>query len=139
MRGADARLLERLRVRQPIGGLKLTGNRLIVLSRRDLLVYEVSSGRLERRLRLSPGGYSAPRLEDAYGGFAAYSAGVAIHIVRLSDGLDRALALAHQAGPVRAQLEQPGLYYSYGRAFAARPGRVAFIPMRRLAKALSGG
>jgi hypothetical protein len=59
-------------------------------------------------------------------------AGIAIHVLRLSDGRDVVLRLPNEAGPGDAALVPQGLYYSYNQAYSARPGRIGFIPIEKL-------
>jgi hypothetical protein len=68
---------------------------------------------------------AALRLADYQAGVAVYIAGRVVHLLRLSDRRDVTIR-APGVGPVHAQLEPSGLFYSYGR------GRVAFVPAGRL-------
>jgi hypothetical protein len=114
-----------------LAGLRLTGSRLVVLRRTAIEVYDLVSGALEHRwptVRTR----GQVRLEDADGGFAVYTVGIAIHLLRLSDGRDRALSIPKEAGPAHADLEPEGLYYSYSETGSAKPGRVAFVPLRHV-------
>jgi hypothetical protein len=70
-------------------------------------------------------------LEDVQGGVAVFVDGSAIHLLRLTDGRDAAIDPAG-SGPVHAQLERAGLFYSYTVDDANRPGRVAFVPWASL-------
>jgi hypothetical protein len=54
-----------------------------------------------------------------------------IHLVRLSDGHD-AVITPPGTGPLHAQLEAAGLFYSYAVDDGERPGRVAFVPSATL-------
>jgi hypothetical protein len=42
------------------------------------------------------------------------------------------LAIAGEEGPVHAELERNGLYYSYNTPAGAKHGRVAFVPLDQL-------
>jgi Tol biopolymer transport system component len=109
----------------------LAGSQVIVLRGRTLEVRSAARGTVKRRWR--PARTDGPiTLEDAHGNFAVYTAGIAIHVLRLSDGRDRVLAIAKQAGPAHAELEAEGLYYAYNETGSAQPGRVAFVPFREL-------
>jgi hypothetical protein len=73
---------------------------------------------------------AALRLADFQGDIAVYVAGRTVHLLRLADR--RALAIrAPGLGPVHAQLEPSGLFYSYSPGSPTR-GRVAFVPLSRL-------
>jgi hypothetical protein len=77
-----------------------------------------------------PGGCrpSALRLADYQGGIAVYVVGRAVHLLRLSDRRDVTIR-APGVGPVHAQLEPSGLFYSSGRAASPGRGQVAFVPL----------
>ena len=65
---------------------------------------------------------------------AAYATGPEIHLLRVADGRDRMLRTEPAVGPVDAQLEPSGLFYSYNLVHARKPGRVSFVPRARLAQ-----
>lgn len=115
-----------------VKAVRLIGSQLIVLRGRTIEVRDATHGTVRRRWRTARG--TAPiTLEDADGNFAAYRLGRAIHLLRLSDGRDRALAIANQAGPAHAELERGGLYYAYNEEGGLpQPGRVAFVPLKEL-------
>jgi hypothetical protein len=73
----------------------------------------------------------ALRLEDVQNGLAVYELGRSIHLLRLSDGRDVVFRTPAE-GPVHAQLEAPGLFYSYRLSSSTMPGRVAFVPFATL-------
>jgi hypothetical protein len=68
------------------------------------------------------------RLEDFQSGIAVYVVGRDVHLLRLADKRDVRIR-APGLGPVHAQLEASGLFYSYRHAASPRRGRVAFMPM----------
>jgi hypothetical protein len=70
-------------------------------------------------------------LENVQGGTAVYVTSTDVHLLRLDNGRD-AVITPPGAGPLHAQLEAPGLFYSYTAADPERPGRVAFIPAASL-------
>ena len=122
---------------------------LLVLTRvgtqTSLWTVDVSSGRLNGPwiLPLSrlagddvcgdPNGcrLAALRLADYQNGIVVYLAGRAVHLLRLSDRRDVAIR-APGVGPVHAQLEPSGLFYSYSPAGSPGRGRIAFVPLGRL-------
>jgi hypothetical protein len=69
-----------------------------------------------------------PVVEDAEQGIATVVIGVAIHLIRLSDGRDLVLDIENQAGPSHAELEPAGLFDSWNEACTSKPGRLAFVP-----------
>jgi hypothetical protein len=107
--------------------IRLTGTKLIALRRSTIEVRDAARGTLQHRWPTA-----AARLEDAQGNFALYTAGVAIHLLRLSDGRDRVLGIADQKGPAHADLEPDGLYYSFNTAHGVKPGHVAFVSFAQL-------
>jgi hypothetical protein len=74
---------------------------------------------------------SALRLADYQSGIAVYVVGRAVHLLRLADLRDVAIR-APGVGPVHAQLEPSGLFYSYSPAATPGRGRVAFVAFNRL-------
>ena len=74
---------------------------------------------------------TALRLADYQNGIAAYVLGRTVHLLRLADRRDVAIR-APGVGPVHAQLEPSGLFYSYGPAASPGRGRVAFVPLGQL-------
>ena len=114
-----------------VSGVRLTGSQVIVLRGTTVEVRDTRRGTLKRRWPATKS-ISGVSLEDAQGNFAVYTSGIAIHLLRLSDGRDRVLAIPKQAGPANAELEPDGLHYSYNETWSAKPGRVAFVPFRRL-------
>jgi hypothetical protein len=71
------------------------------------------------------------RLADYQSGIAVYVVGRAVHLLRLADRRDVAIR-APGVGPVHAQLEPAGLFYSYSPDASPGRGRVAFVPGARL-------
>ena len=115
--------------------VRLTGPLLVALRGRTIEVRDAASGTVRHRWPTAAS--EAPiALEDARGDFAVYGAGIALHVLRLSDGRDRMLEIADEEGPVHAELERNGLYYSYNTAIGAKRGRVAFVPLEELAARL---
>ena len=60
-----------------------------------------------------------------------YIAGRTVHLLRLSDRRDATIR-APGVGPVHAQLEPSGLFYSYSPAASPGRGRVALVPLASL-------
>lgn len=71
---------------------------------------------------------AALRLADLQGDLAVYIYGRDVHVLRVSDGTD-VVVRRPSVGPVHAQLESSGLFYSAGR-------NVAFIPRSELNRRL---
>ncbi len=99
---------------------QLDGGRLVVTRAGLIDVYDVSTGAraLQRPL---PSGFG---LADVDGGVAVLLSEKAVMLLRLEDGRSRTLTSGR--GPVHAELEQAGLYYSYGTIDGG--GRVVFVP-----------
>jgi hypothetical protein len=68
------------------------------------------------------------RFEDVQSGIAVYVVKRAVHLLRFSDGRDIVIRRA-ETGPVHAQLERPGLFFS-------TKNRVEFVPMAAVRRAL---
>jgi len=73
-------------------------------------------------------GGSLARLEDVQSGIAVYVLQRGVHLLRLSDGHDVVVRRAG-TGPVHAQLEAPGLFWSHAST-------IEFVPMSALRAAL---
>jgi len=98
---------------------RVDGGRLIVARSGLIEGYDVATGVLEASRPL-PTGY---RLTDANDGIAVLIGADSVMLLRLEDG--RSLTIAPGDGPVLADLEPPGLYYSY---VTGTEGRVVFVP-----------
>ena len=68
------------------------------------------------------------RLADLQGDLAVYVAGREVHVLRVTDGRD-VVVRRPAVGPVHAQLESTGLFYSSGR-------NVNFVPRSELNRRL---
>jgi hypothetical protein len=99
-------------------GAVFQGSRLAVLRRTALDVYDTASGTRVRSFHLRS---MARSLVDVQRGIAVLLAGGQIHLVRLDDGRG-ATIVPPRGGPLRAQLEAGGLFYSAG-------ARVFFVPL----------
>lgn len=107
---------------------RLDGGRLVVARLGVLEVYDAATGAglLQRPL---PAGYA---LTDVDGGIALLRHGGTILLLRLDDG--KSMTLAPGRDPLLADLEPPGLYYSY--ATADGRGRLVFVPRSELERQL---
>lgn len=109
---------------------RLDGSRLAIARAGAIEVYDVSTGAgvLQRPL---PARF---RLVDVDGGIAVLLRNNVVRLLRLEDG--RTVTLTPGRSPVLAELEAPGLYYSY--ATSAGGGRVAFMPRAEILQKLGG-
>jgi hypothetical protein len=98
---------------------RLDGGRLVVWRFGVLEVYELATGVRVRSYPV-PTGF---RLADVDGGVAVLLGGVAIKLLRLDDGVSRTITPG--GAPVLADLEPPGLYYSYTTGGG---GRITLLP-----------
>jgi hypothetical protein len=128
---ADGQRLASLRVGRGAADISLSGSQLALRRGRTIEIYAVERGK-RVRMRTLRQLSSPPRLSGVQGNVAVYVAGIAIHVLRLVDGRDVVLRLGNEAGPADAALEPEGLYYSYNEAYAPKPGRIGFVPLRRL-------
>ena len=113
---------------------RFDGETVFVLRPKGLLeTYDVRSGRRIAVQTLLVATQSAPQLEDVNEGIVVYLAGGEIHIRRSSDQKDSTVPLPSDAiGPIHAQMESTGLYFSYNRVGPKQRGTVAFIPKSAL-------
>jgi hypothetical protein len=130
---AGGKLLRTLDVRvAEVSRVALDGASLVVQRGRSVDVYDVETGRLVNTWAMAKG-----VLEDAHRGIAVYVTDTAVHLIRLRDGRDVVLSTPTKAfgeGPLHAQIEAAGLFYSYVNYKSARPGHVAFVPYRQLVR-----
>ena len=110
-----------------VNAARLDGGRLVVWRFGALEEYDVATG-ARLLARLLPAGY---RLADVDGGIAALTSTGGVELLRLDDG--RSLTLPG-GDPALADLEPPGLYYSY--ATAGGGGRVVFVPRAEILRRL---
>jgi Tol biopolymer transport system component len=126
--GANGSLLRTFRFRQgEVHGAALSGQQLVVQKAESVVVYDVQTGTLGHMWPLAGGA----RLEDAQRGIAVYVSGTAVHLLRLSDGRDAVIRVPGK-GPVQAQIEAAGLFYSYAVLGSQRPGRIVFASFKNL-------
>jgi Tol biopolymer transport system component len=104
----------------------LDGGRLVVARLAVLESYDIASGAREGSRRL-PSGY---RLTDVDGGVAVLRSDTSVMLLSLANG--RSYTLPH--GADLADLEPPGLYYSYPTG----EGRVVFMPRVEVLRRLGG-
>jgi Tol biopolymer transport system component len=120
-------------------GAALDGPRLVVLQNKRLTVLDLRTGRPTASCPVRRGFGPAPELEDAQGDLAAYVVGVAIHVLRLTDGHEIVIDTRNATEPVFARLVPIGLFYSFNESYAKLPGRLAFVPRADLERALRSG
>lgn len=106
---------------------RLDGARTVVIrTGRTLTPWDLGTA-VDGTPRRMKGG-SAARFEDVRGGIAVYVLRKAVHVLRLKNGRDVTIRRAAQ-GPVHAQLEPPGLFWSHGST-------LEFVPISRVRAAL---
>jgi hypothetical protein len=114
--------------RDEVSVARLDGGRLVVARLGALETYDVSTG-AQRPSRPLPSGSS---LTDVDGGIAVLASGNTLVLLRLQDG--HSFRLTPGGGSVLADLEPPGLYYSYTSRDGS--GRVAFMSRSDLLRRL---
>ena len=133
------RLLRTWRLGRHVVNARLRGRTLAVQQATSLDIYDTVTGAKRQTLPLAADEGLPPYLLDVQGALAAYATGGAIHLLRLSDGRDVALALPRAAPWLDARLERVGLFVSWNRMYDRRPGRLAFVPMRVVTEAIDNG
>jgi WD40-like Beta Propeller Repeat len=111
---------------------RLQGHTLAVQRGVSLALYDTRSGAKTATRPLAPNEGAEPRLLDVQGNVAVYVTGGAVHVLRLSDGRDLALALPRAAPPFDAQLASSGLYVTWNQMHTRRYGRFTFVPLQAL-------
>jgi len=111
---------------------RLRGRLLAVQHGTTVDVYDATTGALRRSRELQTDGGPTPYLLGVQGDLAVYSTGGAIHLLRLSDGRDKALLIPGAAPWLDASLEPAGLFVSWNKMHDPRPGRLAFIPLKAI-------
>jgi Tol biopolymer transport system component len=114
-----------------VSGARLDGGHLVVARSDAIESYDVTSGTREAA-QPRTAGYE---LADADGGIAVLRRAAVVIVTRLADGHSLTLAPGG-ATPVLADLEAPGLYYSYSLGDGS--GRVVFVPRDELLRRLEG-
>lgn len=114
---------------------RLRGSTLAVQHDETLDTYNAKTGAKAQTHQLASDGGPPPFLLDVQGDLVVYATGGAIHLLRLSDGRDRALRLPGAAPYLDARLEPAGLFVSWNKMYDRRPGRLAFVPMRAVRRA----
>ena len=117
-------------------GAALDGPRLLVLQSARLTAFDLKNGRRTRSWPLRRGFGPAPQLEDAQGDLVAYVVGVAVHVLRLTDGRELVIDTPNATAPVFARFVPSGLFYSFDKSYDKRPGRLVFVTHSELARAL---
>jgi TolB protein len=113
-----------------IDDARLQGRTVAIQRGATVTLYDVATAARRREWPLAANEGSRPRFLDLQGDLAVYATGGAIHLLRLTDGRDRALAIPGAAPPLDAQLEPRGLFVSWNRMYARRPGRLGYVPLR---------
>lgn len=103
-----------------VSAARLDGGTLVVWRFGVLEAYDVATGALQLSRPL-PSGF---RLADVDGGIAVLLSTDSVMLLRLADG--RSMTLRRGQEPTLADLEPPGLYYSYATGDGG--GRVVFVP-----------
>jgi Tol biopolymer transport system component len=111
---------------------RLRGRTLAVQHAVTVDTYDVQSGAKRQSRELGTDGGPPPFLLGVQGDLVVYETGGAIHVMRLSNGRDKALRLPGAAPELDASFEPAGLFLSWNKMHDRRPGRLGFIPLRVL-------
>jgi hypothetical protein len=128
-------LLSHLAVSPPAGASALVGNQVVVLDAGRLAVYDLAGG-LEVASWPAPPASDHATLLGAAAGIAAYLDGIAVHIVRLSDGRDVTLRILDESS-MRGDLNASGLFASFDHA-AVSGAEAVFVTLDSLVALLAG-
>jgi Tol biopolymer transport system component len=134
----SGKLLRQWALGKGIAAVRLQGRTLAVQRGATVALYDTRTGAKTGTRPLVSDEGDGPTLLDLQGNLAVYGTGGAIHVLRLSDGRDLALALPRAAPPLDAQLEPSGLFVLWNRMYALRAGRVMFVPLHALQQAIGG-
>lgn len=69
--------------------------------------------------------------------FSPGGMGAAFHMLRFSGGRDVVIRTPNATEPVLARLVPGGLFYAFNEAYSKRPGRLAFVTLSALDRALA--
>jgi hypothetical protein len=123
-------------LREGVVTARLRGRTLAVQHAETIDAYDAQTGAKRQSRELRTDGGPTPFLLDVQGDLVVYETGGAIHVLRLSDGRDKALRLPGAAPELDAGLEPSGLFVSWNKMHDRRPGRLAFVPLRVLSARL---
>jgi Tol biopolymer transport system component len=112
---------------------RLRGRVLAVQQGTTVDAYDAKTGAKRQSRELRTDGGPPPILLGVQGDLVVYKTGGAIHLLRLSDGRDKALLIPGAAPWFDASLEPGGLFVSWNKMHDRRPGRMAFISLRTIA------
>jgi Tol biopolymer transport system component len=126
--GLDGAVLARVR---GAGTALIGGGLLAVASGTTLSVYDADSGTLRYQHTLVDT-TGRPSLLTVGDGYAAYTSGIALHVLRLGDGADQVAALPGQADLPEALLTADGLFVGYFKGYDPTPARLSFVPTANL-------
>src|SRR5262249_6015818 len=110
----------------------LRGRVLLVQRGTTVSAYDARTGAKRQSRELLMDGGPQALLLGVQGDLVVYAAGGAIHLLRLSDGVDKALLLPNAAPALDAHLEPAGLFVSWNTMHDRRPGRLGLIPLRTI-------
>jgi hypothetical protein len=115
-----------------VGTALLRGRVLAVQHGTTVDAYDVQTGAKRQSRELRTDGGPPPFLLGVQGDLVVYETGGAIHLLRLSDGRDKALLIPGAAPWLDASIEPAGLFVSWNKMHDRRPGRLGFIPLRSI-------
>ena len=110
----------------------LRGRVLAVQHGATVDAFDAKTGAKRQSRELQTDGGPSPLLLGVQGDLVVYRTGGAIHMLRLSDGRDKALLIPGAAPWLDASLEPGGLFISWNKMHDRRPGRIGFIPLRAI-------
>ena len=107
-----------------VNAVRLTDSDAVVQRATAIEVWNLRSHRRVRRYPISEA-LGAATLQTAGHGYAIYGEGIALHLLRLSDGENQVINLPDEEGPANAVFAGNGFYYAYNTA-GTRLGHVRY-------------
>jgi TolB protein len=145
VRGSEARVLTadgtavaQIRLPSPIDGAAFAGANLVTLKGFHVEVRDLQ-GRELYEWQLSPGRGAKAQLQDVQNGVAAIAVGSSLRLLRLRDGKEIQVKFTKPGPPLYAAFGTTGLVYAYNVPNARRPGFVAVVRTREVARAFARG
>jgi hypothetical protein len=114
-----------------LGAVSISSDLLGIAAGNTLRLYDPNTGTLHSTLPLAHSS-GQPRLLTLGAGYAVYTSGIELHLLRLDNNNDRILNLPGQDGYPDALLTTDGLFIAYLRGYDTHPVRLLYVPRTNL-------